>query len=159
MIESLVSEVRERLPPLCPAPMTLLHGQVFRSISGEISSDSTLFRISIIADALNCHPDIGSWYDSFGTPTLSDLHPHDTLVQEIDYSQENPVSLSYLFRAVSSFSVRASQPPLSPPSGVSRIRCGWTVRLQHRASSSRPTLSHGRMWPLFLRQVATLALI
>jgi hypothetical protein len=91
MIESLVSEV-----PLLALQRHDRLRQVFRSISGEISSDSTLFRISIIADALNCHPDIGSWYDTFGTPTLSDLHPHDILVQEIDYSQENPVSLSAL---------------------------------------------------------------
>lgn len=64
---------------------------MFRSLSEDSSGDSTLFRITIIADALNCHPDISSWYDSFGAPTPSDLLTHDVLVQEIDYSQENPV--------------------------------------------------------------------
>jgi hypothetical protein len=85
MIESLVSEVGFfcTQPPLTP--------QVFRSISGNNSGDTTLFRISTIADALNCHPDICSWYDSFGTPTPSDIISHDILVQEMDYSQENPV--------------------------------------------------------------------
>lgn len=74
-IEQLVTTLFDDLPPT------------------EVSQDTGSVRISILVEQLVRHPEVSSWYASFGEPPQLDLHKQDALASEIDYEKEGIVEL------------------------------------------------------------------
>ena len=66
--------------------------QVFKDIlDGQEESSSALVRISVLAETLCAHPDVVTWYASFGEPQQTGLQVHEVLQHEVDFEKENTV--------------------------------------------------------------------
>jgi microtubule-associated protein-like 6 len=67
----------------------LLVSTMFFDCTGSETTDLLRLRVSVLAEHLNSHPDIRSWFAFYGSPSQTGLQAHEVLESEKDYDSEN----------------------------------------------------------------------